>query len=239
MKSFASGVKNTFTTIPSRFELACHWVDTARASRHDSLPTTYEHAMSIMQISLVFTPTFRTRHSRLVEKHDFYEKTPLNFASYQIRVGQLKRAIEVLQQGRALLWSKMQGHHTSIDRLREADPDLAKEFTAINQELETTSALSNRGVGIGSGASCDELIGPLSGLMKRQHELLIKRDALISRIRDQLGIDHFLLPLPFDTLCYAASHRLVVIINHCNGDRTSSLFSVIPLRHISRLPKTS
>jgi hypothetical protein len=217
MKSLASGVKNIFTTIPSRFELACHWVDIARTSRHDSLPTAYEHAMSLMQSSLVFTPTFPTRRSRLIDKHDLYEKTPLNFASYQIRAGQLKRAIEVLEQGRALIWSKMHGHRTSIDRLHEADPDLAEEFTAINQELEilTTSTVSNRSVGMGSEASRDELIGPLSGFMKRQHELLIKRDALISRIRDQLGIDHFLLPLPFDTLCSAASHGPVIIINHC------------------------
>jgi CHAT domain len=214
MKSFASGTKNTSTTIPSRFELACHWVDTARTSRHNSLPTAFEHAMSLMQSSLLFTPILPTRHTRLFEKHDLYEKTPLNFASYQIRIGQLKRATEVLEQGRALLWSEMRGFRTSTDRLREAQPDLAKEFTAINQELEilTASALSK---GMGDGASRDELIGPLSGLMKRQHErqheLLMKRDALISRI----GVDNFLLPLPFDTLCSAASHGPVIIINHC------------------------
>ena len=217
MKSFASGVKNTFTTIPSRFELACHWVNTARTSRHDSLPTAYEHAMSLMQSSLVFTSTLPTQHGRLVEKRDLYEKIPLNFASYQIRLGQLKRAIEVLEQGRALLWSEMHGLRTSIDRLREADPDLAKDLTAINQELEilTTSAFLNGSVRMGDRASRNELIGPLSSLMKRQHELLMKRDALISRIRDQLGIGNFLLPLPFDTLCSAASHGPVIIINHC------------------------
>ncbi|KAF8495542.1 hypothetical protein F5888DRAFT_1711801, partial [Russula emetica] len=217
VKSFASGVKNTFTTISSRFELACHWVDTARTSRHDSLPTAYEHAISLMQSSLVFTLTLPTRHSRLVEKHDLYEKTPLNFASYQIRVGQLKRAIEVLELGRAVLWSEMHGLRTSIDRLREADPNLAKEFIAMNQEHEilTTSTLSNWSVGMGDGASRDKLIGPLSGLMKRQHELSTKRDALISRIRDQFGIYNFLLPLPFDALCSAASRGPVIIINHC------------------------
>ena len=217
MKLFASGIKNTFTTIPSLFELACQWVDTARTSRHDSLPTAYEHAMSLMQSSIVFTSTLPTRHSRLIEKHDLYEKTPLNFASHQIRVGQLKRAIEVLEQGRTLLWSEMHGLRASTDRLREADPELAKEFTEINQELEilTAFALSNGSVRIGDGTSRDEWTGLLSGLMKRQHELLMKRSALISRIQDQLGIGNFLLPLPFDTLRSAASHGPVIIINHC------------------------
>jgi hypothetical protein len=86
-----------------------------------------------MQSSLVFTPILPTRHTHLVEKHDLYEKTPLNFASYQIRIGQLKRATEVLEQGRALLWSEMRGFRTSTDRLREAQPDLAKNSLRLTR----------------------------------------------------------------------------------------------------------
>ena len=217
MELFAKGVKDTQSTAPSRFELACHWVDTARISEHDSLQIAYEHAMSLMQSSLVFAPTLPTQHDRLIEKRDLYEKIPLDFASYQIHVGELNRAIEILEQGRALLWSEMRGFRTSTDRLRAADLDIAKKFTAIDQELETltTSVLSNRSVGMVDGTTNDELIGQLSGLMKRQCELHMKRDALISQIRDQLGIDDFLLPLRFDTLRSAASHGPVIVINHC------------------------
>ena len=217
MELFAKGVKDTQATAPSQFELACHWVDTARISEHDSLQIAYEYAMSLMQSSLVFAPTLPTQHDRLVEKRNLYEKTPLDFASYHIDVGQLQQAIEVLEQGTALLWSRMRGLRTSIDRLREADPDLVKDFTGINQELEilTTSALSNRSVGMGDEDLNDELIGQLSGLMKRQYDLNTKRDALISQIQDQLGIKEFLSPLPFDTLRSAALHGPVIVINHC------------------------
>jgi hypothetical protein len=86
MKPFVEGVKDTQATAHSRFELACHWVDAARTSEHGSLPIAYEHAMSLMQSSLVFAPTLPTQHNRLVEKRDLYEKTPLDFASYQIHV---------------------------------------------------------------------------------------------------------------------------------------------------------
>ena len=217
MELFAKGVEDSQATAPFRFELACQWVDSARTSEHDSLPIAYEYAMSLMQSSLVFAPTLPTQHNRLVEKRDLYEKTPLDFASYQIHVGQVKRAIEALEEGRALLWSEMRGFRTSTDRLRAADLDIAEEFTAINQELETltTSVLSNGSVEMVDGASNDELIRQLSGLMKRQYELYTKRDALISQIRDQLGIKDFLLPLPFDTLRSAASHGPVILINHC------------------------
>ena len=239
MELFAKGVKDTQATAPSRFELACHWVDTARIFKHNSLPIAYEHAMSLMQSSLVFAPTLPTQHDRIVEKRDLYEKTPLDFASYQIHAGELKRAIEILEQGRALLWSEMRSFRTSIDRLRAADPDLAKKFKAVNQELEklTTSVPSNGSAGVIEGASNDEMIGQLSGLTKRQYELYTKREALISQIRDHLGMEDFLLPLPFDTLRSAALHGPVIIINHCKW--RSDVIIVLhnsPPSHIPMLP---
>jgi hypothetical protein len=215
---FASGVKDTYAMVPSRFELACRWAYTARIFRHSSVLTAYKIVMSLMQESLVFAPTLAIQHDRLVEKRGLYEKTPLNFASYQIRAGQLERAIETLEQGRALLWSEMRGLRTSTDQLRAADPVLADRFTAINQELEilTTSALSNGRVGTDGGEfEGDEWVAQFAGLMAKQQELLKERDALISEIRDLLGLENFLFPLSFDTLRSAASHGPVIMINHC------------------------
>ena len=218
MELFASGVEDTYATVPSRFELACDWAYTARISVHHSLPTAYEHAMSLMQSSLVFAPTLPIQHDRLVEKRDLYEKTPLNFASYQIRMGKLESAIETLEQGRALLWSEMHGLRTSTDQLRTVDPDLAERFTAINKEIEilTTSTSSDRNMETDVGAfDGDGWMAQLSGLIVKQQELLKEHDALISEIRGLPGFERFLLPLPSDTLRSASSHGPVIIINHC------------------------
>ena len=218
MELFASGVEDTYETVPSRFELACDWAYKARISVHHSLPTAYERAMSLMQSSLVFAPTLAVQHDRLVEKRDLYEKTPLNFASYQIRMGKLELAIETLEQGRALLWSEMHGLRTSTEQLRTADPDLADKFTAINKEIEilTTSAPSDRTVGTDDGGfDGDGWIAQLSGLLVKQQELLKKRDTLILEIRGLPGFENFLSPLPFDSLRSASSHGPVIIINHC------------------------
>jgi tetratricopeptide (TPR) repeat protein len=218
MELFASGVEDTYATVPSRFELACDWAYTARISVHHSLPTAYEHAMSLMQSSLIFAPTLPIQHDRLVEKRDLYEKTPLNFASYQIRKGDLKSAIEILEQGRALLWSEMHGLRTSTDQLRTADPDLAERFTAINKKLEvlTTSTWSDEGLGVVDGRfECDKQMVQYPDLMVRQQEILKVRDALIWQIRGLPDFENFLLPLSFDALCSASSCGPVIIINHC------------------------
>jgi hypothetical protein len=212
MELFASGAEDTHAMVPNRFDLACQWTDTARTCRHHSLPTAYKNVMSLMQSSLVFAPTLSIQHNRLVEKRDRYEKTPLNFASYHISAGQLELAIEVLEHGRALIWSEMRGLRTSTDQLRVADPILADKFTVISQELErvTTSALSDR-----RGPEDDEWTGKYSGLMTRQHGLLTERNALISQIRGLPGLENFFMPLPFDTLRSAASHGPIIVINHC------------------------
>ena len=218
MSLFASGVKDSYATVPSRFELAYHWAHTGRIFRHLSVPVAYNSAMSLMQESLAFAPTLSNQHDLLLEKHDLYEKTPLNFASYHIRAGQVERAIETLEQGRALLWSEMRGLRTSTDRLRAADSDLADRFTAINRELEmlTTSASLGESAGMDDGGLEDEeWITQFPVLMAKQQDLLKERDALVSKIRGLPGLENFLLPLPFDTLRSAALRGPVIIINHC------------------------
>ena len=239
MELFASGVEDTYATVPSRFELACDWAYTARISVHHSLSTAYKNAMSLMQSSLVFAPTLAIQHDRLVEKRDLYEKTPLNFASYQINdspEGKLESAIETLEQGRALLWSEMHGLRTSTDQLRTVDPDLAERFTAINKELEvlTTSTWSNEGLGIVDGIFvCNKQMVQYPDLMVLQQKLLEKRNAIISEIRGLPGFENFLLPLSFDALCSASSSGPVIIINHCElGSDILIVFHNSPPSHI-------
>jgi CHAT domain-containing protein len=217
-RQFTSGVKDTPATVPSRFELACQWAKTAQEFEHHSLLTAYENAMSLMQSSVVFGPTLPIQHDRLVERRSLYEKMPLDYASYHLSSGQLKRAIETLEQGRSLLWSEMRGLRISTDQLRAADPVLADTFTAINKELEmilTSSALSNGSVGLDDGrCEGDKWMTLLPGLTARQQELLKAQDALITKIRALPDLRDFLL-LPFDTLRSAASHGPIIIINHC------------------------
>jgi CHAT domain-containing protein len=220
MERFESGVTDSCAPAPSRFELACQWAYYARIFRNSTVLPAYQNAMSLMQDSLVFGPTLSIQYDRLVEKHQLYEKTPLDFASYQIRVGQVERAIEALEHGRTLLWSELRGLRTSTDRLRASHPVLGDRFTSINQELEalTTSPSSGANVQLGLDRIESHDYGgmeQLHPLMVKQQEILEERDALISQIRNLQGFKDFLRPLSFDTLRSAASRGPVILINHC------------------------
>jgi len=203
------------TRSPYRFDFSCKWAHLARICGHPSTSTAYDYALSSMQESLTFAPTVDIQHSRLVAMQDNYETLPLDCASYQVHTGQLQRAIETLERGRALIWSEMRGLRSSIDQLRASDPDLADKLAAINQDIEVlalTSAQNNYGDGGEEGL---EGMGPFGRLVVRQQGLLDDRDKLISQIRARKGLESFLKPPSFDNLRSAAVCGPVIMINHC------------------------
>ena len=48
---------------PRRLAWACEWASRARDTGHSTLSTAYRAAMSLIQYSLVFTPTLETQHA--------------------------------------------------------------------------------------------------------------------------------------------------------------------------------
>ena len=189
------------------------WATTARRFGHPSASTAYDYAMSWMQASLIFAPTLDKQHSRLIETHGLHA-IPLDYASYHIRTGHLEQAIEALEQGRGLLWSEMRGLRTSIDQIRLADPDLADKFSTVNRELETLSLTFSLNNNVDGNNGLEGMDPYGRGVMQKQ-KLLDDRERLITQIRGLSGFDTFLKPPLFDTLCSAASHGPVIIINHC------------------------
>ncbi|KAI9434539.1 hypothetical protein F5148DRAFT_1380447 [Russula earlei] len=136
MQLFPVAVNNPLARTSDRFQFACDWALFSHAFEQPCVSTAYNCAMSLMQDSLTFAPTLDTQHFQLVAMRKFYEVLPLDYASYHIHAGQLHRAIEVLERGRALLWSQMRGFRTPIDQLCVADPCLADKFVAISRDLE-------------------------------------------------------------------------------------------------------
>jgi CHAT domain-containing protein/tetratricopeptide (TPR) repeat protein len=200
-----------------QFNLACIWAYLARTTQHHFAPTAYETAFSLMQDTLLFAPTLQLQHAALVTPPNVPRGMPLDYASYQLDLGQLEKAIETLERGRALLWSEMRHLRTSTDQLLEADPDLGDKFSAVSRELEvlTKSIPPSHELGMNDFVADDVRAGDQFGrVLLKQRGLLRERDKLISQIRALPGFDRFLTPPSFDTLRSAASSGPVIIINH-------------------------
>jgi tetratricopeptide (TPR) repeat protein len=216
MRLYPIAATNTYTSAPHRFNLSCRWAMFARAYKHPSTSTAYENAISLMQDSLTFAPTLEIQHFRLVEMHHDSEKLPLDYASYQVHIGQLEQAIETLEQGRGLLWSEMRGFRTSIEQLRAVDLPLVEKFAAVNRDLETLTTSCSSIVWMNDGETDDSKeMDPFGHLVVKQRKLLDERSSLVAQIQALPGFERFLMAPSFDTLRSAAARGPVIIINRC------------------------
>ena len=201
-----------------RFRLSCRWAILARSIGHPTTLTAYKTAMSLVQKSISFAPTVSVQHVRLVAMGQNGQTMPLDYASYQIDLGRLEEAVEILEQGRALLWSEMRDLRTPVFQLIGEDSPLAKRFSEINKELETlTIAVTPSGRPEVEDGAVQGRNGtdPFGRLLVKRKKLVEERDVLISQIQSRPGSEGFLGATSFDILRSAASRGPVIIINHC------------------------
>ena len=144
-----------------RFDLSCQWAYWARATGHSSALAAYENAMSLMQKSLSFSPTVSLQHTRLLEISTYCQAMPLNYASFLIGLSRFEEAVEILEQGRAQLWSEMRGLRTPMSQLVAEDLALANQFAKINEELEAQAPGSPKDVTETAARECRLFIGTL------------------------------------------------------------------------------
>ena len=211
-------IDDQYAREPDRFRLSCQWAILARNIGHAPTSTAYKSAFLLMQRPLSFAPTVSAQHARLVAMGEDCQTMPLDYASFQIQLGRFEEAIEILEKGRALLWSEMRDLRTPMAQHIEEDSPLSKRFTEINQELEALTISvtpSGRPDTEDDVAQGGDGMDPFGRLVVKRRKLAEERDALISQIRGQPELKGILSSPSFATLRSAASRGPVIIVNHC------------------------
>ncbi|KAI9452964.1 CHAT domain-containing protein [Lactarius psammicola] len=223
---------NRHAVLPNRLRSAWLWVSNAQRTRHPSILLACESAVSLMQDTLLFSPTLHLQHATLATS-SYVHRIPLDYVSYQVDLRLLEEAVETLERGRALLWSEMRYLRAPLDRLLQEDPQLGREFAAVNLDLEelTKSIAPSLDLNMDDDAADDVRAADSFGrLLLKQRRLLKERDDLILRIRALPGFDSFLTPPSFDTLRSAARSGPIIIINHskCRSDILILCYNTYP-----------
>jgi CHAT domain-containing protein len=198
---FQSAVQHSTAPALDQFQAALRWVREARRFRHPSVIQAYSTTLSCLDRYVTVTPTVQSWHKSLAVVPRSHAS---HAASSAIEQGDLETAVEWLEQGRAILWSKMQGFRHPLDKLREIDGDLADEFDRVSRELEHHATTFD--------------IEPLPpGFYDRQtkkHRILSERwDQVVQRIRHIKGFANFLQAVPFTSLQLASAEGPVIIVN--------------------------
>ncbi|KAI0246741.1 CHAT domain-containing protein [Lactifluus subvellereus] len=215
-----SAVEYPFSSVRDRLRAAKTWTVIAHFTRHSSILTAYRKALSLLQRAIDLGPTVQVRHEYISGRDiEHVRSLPMDAVSYAIESRAYDEAIEMLEQGRALLWSAMRSLRTPLEHLRGVNKSLADEFVEISQALEaiittthvrdfvqTPAGTDDEGVAIGRK---DTFARDLA----EKRRLSEKLDKVVLRIQVLPGFENFWRPIPFPHLQTAAIGGPVVIIN--------------------------
>jgi len=124
-------------------------------------------------------------------------------AAIAIETGNPRHAVELVEQGRSVLWGQALQIRGDLSALRTAAPALAGELDRTRGALNRLA--TERTVGLGD----DDRVA-------REHRTHLERwDTLLARARGMPGFGNFLGTTPFDDLHRAAEGGCVVVVNMC------------------------
>jgi hypothetical protein len=156
----------------------------------------YSLSFRLLDRCFISHPTVESQHKFLATAK-IPKSLASDAASAAIDAGQLEVAVELLEQGRAILWSKIEGYRYPLDQLRQVDSELADHLESLNLQLQNL-ALSPKSGSFDSDSS----ITPTSfeAQMREPSYLVRKWEKVVERVRQVEGFDNFLQAVPFSTL---------------------------------------
>lgn len=165
------------------------------AQREDWATATTQYREAIDALAALAPRAWR-RSDRLTTLRDVFTIASEAAAS-AIRAGQAELAVELLEQGRAVVVDYPQLERASVQALRATAPDLADRYTALVGEL--------------ARHNIDEDVLTTALEVEQRHRSQRAYDDLLAEIR---RVDaRFLLPPPCPDLVGALGERQVVIVN--------------------------
>lgn len=146
-------------------------------------------------------------------------------AAVAVAAGQPERAVELLEQGRSVLWTQALHLRDDLTRLAEQAPDLCAELKQVGDALDPPAGSGRHGAvtpgpATAGRASADRASagrvpgqGPAGPDIDERHRLARRWDDLVARARAVPGFAHLFRPVPFTELRAAATDGPVVIVN--------------------------
>ncbi|THV02691.1 hypothetical protein K435DRAFT_836223 [Dendrothele bispora CBS 962.96] len=203
---FLESANDKFGNPRIRAASAERWASIARAHNHPSVFSAYKVSLDLLEQCLMIFPSLDNQFDFLTRG---FPSLALDAASCAIEKGELQTAVELLERGRALLWSRMRGFRYSLDKLRLIDESLATEFGDVCNQLGALAADHEAS----SSFSASKHAKLHDQKWTRQRLLSEKWDGLVSRIRQVPGFGDFLQAPTFNQLRSVSKEGPIVMIN--------------------------
>ena len=207
--TFAAATEIRSAGVDQQISAARSWVWSACEFRHRSLLSAYARYLDLLQCGIIISPSLELQWASLTK---YSSSLAVVAASSAIDKGRPDIAVEMLEQGRALLWSRMKGYRQPVLELRTVDQTLADRFETVSDQLEKLATSRSRLAP--DALEPAPLFGPAwDKKLKQQRVLSAEWDDIVKRIRQIEGFSDFLQPVPFGRLKHAAAEGPVIIVN--------------------------
>ncbi|KAI0043455.1 TPR-like protein [Auriscalpium vulgare] len=172
---------------PATARLRCtlNWTQKAHQYKHESSRHAYRKSLLLLEQCLIIFPTPELQHN-FYQNFQNISDLAIDAVSWAIEIGELKEAVEVWEQGRGILWSKMRDYRYPIEQLRNQNASLAEQFDAITQQLNQLMTTKNAGS---------------------------QWNDIVKEIQDIPGFETFLRIPSFSSIIRVASEGPVILVN--------------------------
>ena len=167
------------------------WAKNAEMYNHSSVLEAYQTLLDILDHFTSLTSTLDSRHETMQARVADIANDAFSCAT---RSGNFEMAVELLEQGRGILWNQLSRFDISMVALGDREHELERKFTRLSAELRQHAQRSTSG---------------LDPYWRVQEEWQL----VVDKIRSLDGFSRFLLPPCFDDLQQAAEYGPVIIVN--------------------------
>ncbi|KAG1858281.1 hypothetical protein C8R48DRAFT_775230 [Suillus tomentosus] len=126
-------------------QASLRWVRYASEHSHDTQLEAYATYMQLLDAYMSVTASVSSRHNAM---KDFPSMLTMDAASCALRSGDVHRAVELLEQGRTIIWTQMARLHTPLDSLQTCGDHavaLMKRFRDLSSLLDKPPASHSEG----------------------------------------------------------------------------------------------
>ena len=182
-------------TTSSDLSAVTHWIKAAEDLHHSTMLLAYETALRLLVQHVATLPSL-PQHLPVLKA--FTSSLAVDAFSACLRNQSPQKAVELLEQGRAVFWSQLSRLRSPLDDVLASGPEgkvLANEFTHL------TALIRNA------------LDSPGSDRHDQVWRLNLQLQTVVSNIRELPGLKRFLLPPLFSDLQQAAKGGPVIVLN--------------------------
>ncbi|KAK7041721.1 hypothetical protein VNI00_009010 [Paramarasmius palmivorus] len=148
-------------------------------------------------------------------------------AACSLEAGNTEIAIELLEQGRSLLWSQAVSLDTDVSTLEKEHPDMALRFRKLSTQLRQIWT---------SKSDFDSESHSPGNIGDRGHRLFIEWRRVVDDVRALPGFDRFLRPPSFSDLKESAREGAVVVLNASPIRMDAMILNMTDPVHVITLP---